>query len=129
MIMHPVPTPSFHLQDVHAPAAAVSAPAAATAPAAADEDDDAYDPLEAFMADIGQEVAKQEARKAADAAAADKGKQRKALACDDEYDPGVEYMQVRTAQGRTNRYAKKPLWQYHTTTCGMLTAVLEMGRH
>lgn len=71
-----------------APSAAAAAPSvAAAAAAAADE----YDPLEAFMADIGQEVARQEAVKAAD-----EGKPRKALACDDEYDPGVEYMRVST---------------------------------
>lgn len=51
------------------------------------------------MAEVNQEVKRQEAAKAADKAAKEK-ERKKALACDDEYDPGVEYMQVGEAGQR-----------------------------
>lgn len=82
------------------PAAAALGPGSAAAAAAAKggagagggDDDDEYDPLDAFMSGIEQEVAanKPTARPKPGNAAA---------ACDEEADPGAEYMQAKRRAG------------------------------
>lgn len=69
---------------MQAPAAAASAAATtASTPGA----DDEYDPLEAFMAEINQEVAENKPNKPSGA--------QEAAACDEAADPATEYMAVR----------------------------------
>ncbi len=81
----------------HSGAGVAAAPAAAPPPAAAaaddgggkggkDKGDDEYDPLDAFMAEIDQEVAANRPTGRGGAAAE---------ACDEEADPATEYMEVR----------------------------------
>ncbi|KIY98915.1 hypothetical protein MNEG_9049 [Monoraphidium neglectum] len=73
-------------------AAAAGPSAARDAGGGAAAEDDDYDPLEAFMSEIHEEVA---ANKPAPPGA----RPDAALACDDEADPAAEYMAVRQAAG------------------------------
>eukprot|EP00879_Flechtneria_rotunda_P027393 GHRR01029341.1.p1 GENE.GHRR01029341.1~~GHRR01029341.1.p1 ORF type:complete len:351 (+),score=108.74 GHRR01029341.1:127-1179(+) len=68
-----------------------------TGAAATVDADDEYDPLEAFMAEINQEVADNKPNKPAGTDQAE--------ACDEANDPATEYMAVRAARGATSAAA------------------------